>query len=350
MRLDIDPDIRRAQSWPSEVYCSPDWHARNKQRVLRRGWQLYPGHADVADEGALQPFDLGGAPVVLSRANDRLRCLSNVCTHRGSVLVPQACRSGSIRCGYHGRRFGLDGSFRSMPLFEGAQDFPSQADDLPEVPCETWGPLAFVSLDPEHSFDDLIEPVTRRLSSFPLDELRLDKVTEYSFEANWALYLDNALEGFHIPYVHPGLNKVLDIANYDTELFPYGSLQIGVAEDDEIAFDVLDKGRRVGGYYFWLFPTTMLNFYPWGVSVNAIVPEGPTRTRVVYMSYECRPEVRNRGAGAGLHQVELEDEAVVVECQKGVLSPLYDRGRYSPEHERGVHHFHRLLARFLNES
>lgn len=346
--LDIDPDIRRARTLPSEVYYSPEWFARQQQRVFRRGWHLFPGHADAAEQGALRPFRIGDAPVFLSRGADRLRCLSNVCTHRGSLLVREPCRAQSIRCAYHGRRFSLDGSFRSMPLFETAENFPTTDDDLPEVACETWGPLAFASLDPEHRFDQLIAPVIERLSFFPVDELRLDAVKEYEFEANWALYLDNALEGFHIPYVHPTLNKALDMSRYDTELFPYGSLQIGVAEDDEVAFEVLDQGRRVGGYYFWLFPTTMLNFYPWGVSVNAVVPVGPTRTRVVYMSYESRPDLRHRGAGAGLHEVELEDEAVVIDCQKGVMSPLYDRGRYSPAHERSVHHFHRLLAQFSN--
>ena len=53
------------------------------------------------------------------------------------------------------------------------------------------------------------------------------------------------------------------------------------------------------------------------------------------------------GAGAALDQVELEDEAAVESVQRGLRSRLYDSGRYSPSHERGVHHFHRLLCEFL---
>ncbi|TMB38966.1 MAG: aromatic ring-hydroxylating dioxygenase subunit alpha, partial [Deltaproteobacteria bacterium] len=46
-----------------------------------------------------------------------------------------------------------------------------------------------------------------------------------------------------------------------------------------------------------------------------------------------------------LDRVEHEDEEIVEQVQRGVRSRLYDRGRYSPAREAGVHHFHRLLTR-----
>jgi choline monooxygenase len=58
---------------------------------------------------------------------------------------------------------------------------------------------------------------------------------------------------------------------------------------------------------------------------------------------------RDAGAGAGLDRVELEDEEIVEQVQRGVESRLYDRGRYSPSGEVGTHHFHRLLAEFMFE-
>jgi choline monooxygenase len=93
----------------------------------------------------------------------------------------------------------------------------------------------------------------------------------------------------------------------------------------------------------------MLNFYPWGLSLNLVLPEGIDRTRVTFRSYVRDAALLDRGAGSGLDRVEAEDEAVVQAVQKGVRSRFYRRGRYSPSRERGVHHFHRLLARFLNE-
>jgi choline monooxygenase len=91
----------------------------------------------------------------------------------------------------------------------------------------------------------------------------------------------------------------------------------------------------------------MLNFYPWGLSLNLVTPEAIDRTRVAFRSYVWDDTKRAAGAGAGLDRVEMEDEAIVQAVQRGVRSRLYRGGRYSPARERGVHHFHRLLCEFL---
>jgi choline monooxygenase len=92
----------------------------------------------------------------------------------------------------------------------------------------------------------------------------------------------------------------------------------------------------------------MLNFYPWGLSVNLVEPQSPSRTRVRFRAYVGDAALRGAGAGGGLHRVEEEDEAVVEAVQRGVRSRVYRGGRYAPAHERGVHHLHRLLCRFLD--
>ncbi|MBI3098210.1 MAG: Rieske 2Fe-2S domain-containing protein [Planctomycetes bacterium] len=109
-------------------------------------------------------------------------------------------------------------------------------------------------------------------------------------------------------------------------------------------------GRKIAGYYYWLFPNTMFNFYPWGISINLVQPLAPDRTRVRYLAYVGDRSRLGKGAGGSLDRVEREDEAIVERVQQGIASRFYGRGRYSPRHERGVHHFHRLLARFLTEA
>ena len=89
----------------------------------------------------------------------------------------------------------------------------------------------------------------------------------------------------------------------------------------------------------------MLNIYPWGVSVNIVVPEAVDKTRVIYQGYVTDPEMLGQGAGGDLDKVEIEDQFVVEGCLRGIRSTAYDRGRYSPKMERGVHHFHRMLTR-----
>ncbi|MFQ5679587.1 MAG: SRPBCC family protein [Gemmatimonadota bacterium] len=241
-----------------------------------------------------------------------------------------------------------------MPEFEEAEEFPSPRDDLPRVALERWGPFLFGSLEPAVPFREWVAPLEERVGFLPLDGLEADPATSrgYRIRANWALYVDNYVEEFHIPYVHgDSLGGALDYGAYRTETFTYSSLQLGIAPQGEEIFELpaghRNAGERVAAFYFWLFPNLMLNFYPWGLSVNVVQPVGPDRTRVRFLSFVADASKRAVGAGSDLHRVEMEDEEVVESVQRGVRSRLYERGRYSPRREIGAHHFHRLLTRFL---
>jgi len=346
--VEIDEDIRRARTLPAAFYREPEIFDRVRERVFARSWQIVDGAERVSAPGSVLPFQFVDGfvdePLLLARdAGGELRALSNVCTHRGNLLCTGPETVQSLRCRYHGRRFALDGRFLSMPEFEGVAGFPSRADDLPGLPLGRFGPLVFTAIDPAFPFEELIAPVRERISFLPLDRMALDPAGSrvYEVAANWALYCDNYLEGFHVPFVHPDLAKTIDYGSYRTELFAWSSAQIAEASSSADAF----AGSSVAAYYFFLFPNLMLNFYPWGLSLNVVVPVAVDRTRVVYRSWVLDPSRRRTGAGGSLDRVELEDEEIVQEVQRGVRSRLYDRGRYSPSREAGVHHFHRLLAR-----
>ena len=352
----IHPEIHRAQTLPAEVYSSPAWYQVQKERVFARSWQLVRGAERVKAPGHLLPFTLLEGcldePLVLAAGEDgETRCLSNVCTHRGTVVCEGEAHARHLRCRYHGRRFALDGTMTHMPEFDGVENFPSPADNLPTLPLRHWGPLAFTAIDPACGFDEWMGPVRERCGFLPLDEFHFDPSTsrDYLIRANWALYVDNYLEEFHIPFIHASLSDTLDYATYRTETFGWCNLQLGTTRNRDEAFTLPaghpDEGTLVAAYYWWLFPNLMLNFYPWGLSVNLVQPLGHDRTRVSFLSYVWDETRRESGAGAGLHRVEMEDEEVVEAVQKGVRSRLYHRGRYSPRREVGTHHFHTLLAR-----
>jgi choline monooxygenase len=279
-----------------------------------------------------------------------------VCTHRGNILVAEA-RSGAkdIRCGYHSRRFDLAGRMTFMPEFALAKHFPSPREDLPRPPFAEWKNHGFVAIDPVAPLDAFLNDIAQCVAALPVEQFRFDPASsrDYVVQAHWALYVENYLEGFHIPYVHPGLNQVVDCASSSDELFRYSYLQMGFAKEDEAAFDPgaipTDAPGRVAACYAWVFPNLMLNFYPWGLSLNRVVPETIHRTRVEFRAYVRDETKRRRGAGGALHQVEMEDEAVVEAVQRGVRSRFYRAGRYSPNRERGTHHFHRLLCEFMTE-
>lgn len=354
----IDEDIRKAETLPGSLYHSPEFYALAKERIFARSWQYVADAGRLKAPGHVLPFDLLPGcldePLVLTVDDDaRLHCLSNVCTHRGTVVVEGEGHVRGLRCRYHGRRFALDGKFVSMPEFDDVENFPTPADNLPPLELEQWGPLLFAAINPAMSFQEWIGPLSQKVGWLPLERFSFDAATshDYTMHANWALYCDNYLEEFHVPYIHASSLTGLDYAGYRTEKYEYGNLQLGLAKEGEVAFDLPadhpNASERVAAFYYWLFPNLMLNFYPWGLSVNIVQPLGPQRTRVSFRSYVW-DAAKREGIGGDLHRVEMEDEEVVEAAQKGVRSRLYSRGRYSPRREVGTHHFHTLLARFLN--
>jgi len=356
----IDPDIRRATTLPAWVYSDREVFARLRERVFARSWQWVADRTRCRVPGQVYPFTLLEGlldePLLISRdREDRVHCLSNVCTHRGTLVCEGESVESFLRCRYHGRRFALDGTFLSMPEFEQTEGFPSPADDLSRVPFASWREFLFASLDPAQDLEALIRDMDARCGFLPLDHARFEpaRSREYLVNANWALYCDNYLEGFHVPYVHAGLAQAIDYGEYRTELFEWSSLQLGIAGEGEPAFDLPadhpDAGKRVAAWWWWLWPNTMFNFYPWGLSINVVRPLAIDRTRVSFLSYVWDESKLEGGAGGALDRVEREDETIVESVQRGTRARLYERGRYSPAREQGVHHFHRLIAAALAE-
>jgi len=369
-RFSIDPDISRAKTPDTGLYTDPALFEALKEKVFSSSWQFIGSTDLVKDPGDAFPLTLLeqylDEPLVLVRDKDgQRRLLSNVCTHRGNILVHEPCKVNHLRCRYHGRLFNQDGKFHSMPEFKEVKDFPGKNDDLDSLPLFQWGKWLFASLGgspdggsggasgQQRPAGAFLQEMMDRLHWLPLEkfEFRPDLSQEFTVRANWALYCENYLEGFHIPFVHAGLNSVIDFGNYTTELFRYSNLQLGIAKDDEDCFDLPvsspDHGKKVAAYYYFIFPNLMMNFYPWGLSVNVVKPIGLSETKISFLTYVMDEKKYNSGAGSGLDTVEMEDEEVVEAVQKGVRSRYYQYGRYSVTREQGTHHFHRLMAEFV---
>jgi choline monooxygenase len=349
--LSIDPDITRARTLTSDFYTDPAWFEASKEKIFARSWQFL-GQVGAFD--SLKPVtmlpEMLGEPLLLSKVDNSVRCLSNVCTHRGKILVEEPCEANLIRCGYHGRRFSLDGKFLSMPEFEGVEDFPSESENLRRIPFAERIGFGFASLEPVASFDDFSADAMSAIGVIPIDGLKMTSTREYEIDAHWALYCENYLEGFHIPYVHQSLNAIVDYGSYTTETFRYSVLQTGrssVAGGIVPVASAPGTDMAVAAQYLFVFPNLMFNFYPWGISVNVVRPVSPSKTIVEFLNYVRDESLIESSAGADLHGVEMEDEAVVESVQRGIRSRFYSHGRYSPTREQGTHHFHRLIAEFL---
>ncbi len=359
--LSIETDITKAKTLHTDFYTHPHYFEASKEQIFAQSWQFIGDTDRVKEAGSAFPFTLLAGyldePLLLTRDEaGTIHCLSNVCTHRGNLVASVPCKLSRLRCKYHGRVFGLDGNFMFMPEFEQVENFPCEDDNLKQLPLFQVGKLLFTTLSQQHTPQPFFDDMLNRIGWMPLHEMqfRADLSTEYHIKANWALYCENYLEGFHIPFVHSGLSAVIDYQNYTTEVFKYANLQLGIGKKGDVCFDLppdsQDYGKNVAAYYFWVFPNMMFNFYPWGLSFNLVEPHGINETKVSFLVYVFDESKLESGAGAGLDQVEMEDEEVVENVQRGIRSRFYSHGRYAPTREQGPHHFHSLIAEFINQT
>jgi len=360
-KFSVKKNIAKAKTISTDVYTSAEAFEIFKEKIFASSWQFIGDTDLVKEKGSCHPFTLLSGylnePLLLTKdEQEKIHCLSNVCTHRGNLLIYEPCKAANLRCKYYGRMFNLDGKFKSMPEFKEVENFPTEDDNLHELPLFQWGKLLFTTLNKKYNPEIFFKDMMKRVEFLPLDEFnfRPDLSKEYFINANWALYCENYLEGFHIPFVHSGLNAVIDFSDYTTELFfPFSSVQIGINKTGEDYFDLPESspeyGKKVAAYYFWVFPNMMFNFYPWGLSVNLVQPLAVNKTKVCFLTYIWKEELRSIGAGGDLDKVEKEDEEIVQQVQKGIRSRFYKQGRYSVTREKGTHHFHQLLAEFIGK-
>ncbi|MDA7502022.1 aromatic ring-hydroxylating dioxygenase subunit alpha [Chitinophagales bacterium] len=358
----LNTNIKSSETLPASFYSNAEIFELAKEKIFANSWQ-WVGQRRELFTGAEQfvPFEFMDGfipePLLLSKGKEEsLTCMSNVCTHRGMLLLQHPSASKQLICGYHGRRFDSKGRFKSMPCFDDAENFPRDCEDLHRVPLSEWGGFLFSSLQPSFEWAPIAAKLDERVGFLDMEKFRFSAKDskEYHVHSHWALYCDNYLEGFHIPFVHKELNQLLDGDSYETQCFPHGSLQIGYSANDAERFELPeghpDFGKNVTAYYYWIYPNLMLNFYPWGLSVNVVKPVSVNRTRVQFLTFIADEEKWERMSGAYLtDKVEREDEFVVEAVHKGLQSRFYPGGRFSPSKEQGVHHFQLMLKAALED-
>ncbi len=231
--------------------------------------------------------------------------------------------------------YALDGTLRTAPEMDGIECWERQSVALPRFRIESWNGLLFVNLDPAAPpLRDFLGDLGGRTFSGALAARK-----DWTVNCNWKVYVDNYLEGYHIPIVHPSLFKEIDYLNYRTETRRNYSIQHAP----------LKRPQRIRGdgeaAYFWIFPNLMLNVYPDNFSTNLIVPIDHEKTLTIFEWYFRDPHTAKKEIDETIafsDEIQLEDIAICEAVQRGLRSSTYDTGRYSPARENGVHHFHGL--------
>jgi choline monooxygenase len=351
--------LATAQTIPSAWYTEAQFLEAEKQRIFWHSWQPV-GHASkVTEPGSYLAVEIAGEPCVVVRGKDGvLRALSNVCRHRASIIVEGHGCVKSLRCPYHAWTYSLDGKLLVAPEFEGVENWSRDEVRLPEMRVQEWGPFIFVNVDSK------APPLREVLGSIPeevaevgcsADRLYFSYRRDYLIRCNWKVYVDNYLEGYHLPAAHPSLFRELDYTAYRVDTFRYYSSQYAPirpsnpGRGEARRYGPAEAGNRA--LYYWIFPNFMLNVYPDNLSSNIILPVGHDQTLTIFEWFTYRKANETAKVSpetvAFSDEIQQEDIRICENVQKGLASRTYDRGRYSVKRENGVHHFHSLLEEFL---
>lgn len=349
---DDQAPLERAFTIPASWYASREIAALERERVFSRTWQVV-GRVDQVDSpGQFFTAEIAGEPIVVVRDQDRhLRAFYNVCRHHAAAVATEIQGSTRIfRCPYHGWSYGLDGSLKGAPEFEGVCGFDRGQNGLIPVQADTWEQFVFVSLAPDTgSLDEYLGSLIARITPLNIGSLHFFERRIYSLKCNWKIFIDNYLDGgYHVPHLHKGLNSVLDYRQYTIETKDRYCLQSSpmVASDEDAMVNATRTGDRA--WYFWQYPNFMINIYNGYMDTNLVLPDGVDACKVVFDFYfadvsEAAAE-RNRQSVAVGERVNDEDVAICESVQRGLHSRAYQAGRLSVRREAGEHLFHRLLA------
>lgn len=340
-----------ALALPARCYVDHAFEWRERATVFATGWQLVAHAGQIAEPGDHMVAQLGAVPLLLVRGapepdapRGRLRALHNVCRHRaGPLATCDGHGAKALVCRYHGWTYALDGSLRGAPEMHDAPGFDPASVRLPQASVAEWQGLVFAALAPEAPFEAVVAGIDARLGG-SLSGHRFDRRVSYEIGCNWKVYIDNFLEGYHLPRVHPALNRLLDYRSYRTELSRWSSLQWSPLDVSQGPYG---GGADALARYWWLWPNTMLNVLPGRLQTNRVVPLAPQRCRVDFdYYYPAAADAMQRGSDrAFADEVQAEDIAICEAVQRGLASGSYEAGRLNPTRESGVWHFHELLRR-----
>ena len=353
---DYDPNLPldRASTIPSSWYTDRDFYELELKTVFSRSWQLAGRLDQVSQAGQYVTSDIAGEPVVIVRGNDGvLRGFFNVCRHHAAaVMTEPEGKAAQLRCPYHGWTYSLEGELKGTPDFSGVCNFDRAGNGLVPLEMTEWENWIFVKLDHNERtslLDFLGNDLDQQIKFLELHNLHWFERRHYSFDCNWKVFVDNYLDGgYHVPYLHKGLDSVLDYSNYMIENGDHHCLQWSpiVSDGAEAQTGAVRKGDRA--LYYWIYPNFMINWYDGVMDTNLVVPRGVDQTEVIFdfffpdvESEEARQ--KNIASVAVGQRIQDEDVAICKSVQRGLNSRAYNAGRLSVRREAGEHLFHRLL-------
>ncbi len=373
--------IEDAKGLPNEHYISQEIFEEEKQAVLFENWTAVEFAKNIPEAGDAKPIDFMGMPLLIVRDKDgSVGVFQNSCRHRGMILVDKPTKvKGLIRCPYHSWCYTTKGDLHSTPHIGGfgvpTHDAVKNEElGLFNVRSYVWKDIIFVNISGDApEFIDYASELINRWQEYEQPLYHGGDSSSYSIDVktNWKLAVENYSESYHLPWVHPELNKYSKIDDH------YNILSTGVAKasgfggqgtnvyqqyqsEDGVKFpdfDNLSNKWDEAAEYITLFPNVMLGVHRDHFFAIILEPldVGNTREHVeIYYSkdFSERAEYQDMlDENAERWRVVFNEDIFVVEgMQKSRHGHLFDGGKFSPVLDNATHCFHQWVAKSLEKT
>lgn len=310
-------------------YSDHDQYQNERRAIWGSEWLMFGVTAELSRPGQYVADEIAGYPLlVVVDPQGQLRGFHNVCPHRAGVIQWPGCgQTGNLVCRYHGWAFSWDGSLKSARDFG---DTPTPDDhSLRSISVETWGPLVFVNLDENApSLASTLGSLDTAVRQHDFAAFTYGRRLVRTLECNWKTYVDNYLEGYHVPLLHPLLNAAVDMKTYSVEV-----------PDDTYCIHRAGQvqGSASAGVWVFRYPNLAINVYADGMNVERIVPLSSTRTAVVYDYFAHDVSEAKIQSMVEMSNVTLdEDQAIAELVQRNLDAGIYEAGPLSPRHENAL--------------
>ena len=373
--------IHEANGLPNECYLNDEYFKIERERVFFNNWIVVGVSSSVPEIGDAKPFDLMGVPLLILRdKNNKIRVFHNVCSHRGMILVNEECKlKNTIRCPYHSWSYNFDGELIATPHVGGmniheADGFIKSKSNLKEVSTHVWMDLIFININKnKKNFAESIHPLEQQWSKFisKEDQKLIRHAKDFGYfnmevQSNWKLAIENYCESYHLPWVHPELNRVSNLKDHYhiediSETFSgQGSNKYSQQFDGNkklSTFPNWPNDLYQNSEYVSLFPNVMLGIHVDHFYAFWLEPLSNNNTREHFEMYYVGDESASSDEFKEIRkknfefwqEVMNEDVAAIEGMQKGRSSPVYNGGNFSPVMDTPTLMFHKWVANNLTK-
>jgi choline monooxygenase len=352
-----------------QAYFSPDWFDRERSFIFHRSWMFFCLADQLAKPDDRFARDFYGMPVVAWNHNGTLYALRNVCGHRHSQIVRDGCSQGeTLKCQIHGWEYDCAGKLSKIPDGRHLRVIKAPDFALGSYRIVKSGPFIFVNMSNDGpEFEEYLGTLAPEYHRF-YDNLRLVNIWTSDHNVNWKIIVENGVESYHVPVVHPTTFQDFREEEYHDhrleptytrygDLYPYESEKTLEALGFRYYINLLIKNPTQKRFtHTHLFPTFALYYGDIYSALNLVEPLGPERTR--FTSYSFVPDdVRWGVFGTALQKMSMplfvrkfkqiltEDASLWLAVQKGLKASVH-RGVISAREER-VYAFQRYIVEQL---